>query len=150
MNFIQIAEETGLIVRIGEWVLREAVKEALRWPDDTVVAVNLSPAQFKNQKLLSTVVAALGPGVRKINVQGRGRHRRQQEFHRVGRLQTQQPQVVQFRPQPFAVRFPDAPQQPLDAQDIALGMRLGVTDQKRAVAAAHLDFERLLPREQLA
>ncbi len=58
-EFIPVAEACGMIDEIGEWVLREAVKEALRWPDDTVVAVNLSPAQFKNQKLLSTVVAAL-------------------------------------------------------------------------------------------
>ncbi|MEI8275788.1 MAG: EAL domain-containing protein [Hyphomicrobiales bacterium] len=58
-EFIPVAEACGMIDEIGEWVLREAVKEALRWPDDTVVAVNLSPAQFKNQKLLSTVVSAL-------------------------------------------------------------------------------------------
>ena len=58
-EFIPVAEACGMIDEIGEWVLREAVKEALRWPYDTVVAVNLSPAQFKNQKLLSTVVAAL-------------------------------------------------------------------------------------------
>jgi diguanylate cyclase (GGDEF)-like protein len=58
-EFIPVAEACGMIDEIGEWVLREAVKEALRWPDDTVVAVNLSPAQFKNQKLLSTVVAVL-------------------------------------------------------------------------------------------
>lgn len=58
-EFIPVAEACGMIDEIGEWMLREAVKEALRWPDDTVVAVNLSPAQFRNQKLLSTVVAAL-------------------------------------------------------------------------------------------
>jgi diguanylate cyclase (GGDEF)-like protein len=58
-EFIPVAEATGLIDEIGEWVLREAVKEALNWPGDTVVAVNLSPMQFKNQKLLSTVVSAL-------------------------------------------------------------------------------------------
>jgi EAL domain-containing protein (putative c-di-GMP-specific phosphodiesterase class I) len=48
-----------MIEPIGEWVLREALKQARRWPDDTVVAVNLSAAQFKSQGLLATVVAAL-------------------------------------------------------------------------------------------
>ena len=59
VEFIPVAEATGLIEPIGEWVLREAVKTARQWPEDTVVAVNLSPVQFKNQKLLATVVAAL-------------------------------------------------------------------------------------------
>ncbi|MBI3703821.1 MAG: EAL domain-containing protein [Rhizobiales bacterium] len=58
-EFIPVAEATGLIEPIGEWVLREATKTARHWPADTVVAVNLSPVQFKNQKLLATVVAAL-------------------------------------------------------------------------------------------
>jgi len=58
-EFIPVAEATGLIEAIGEWVLREAVKTARQWPDDTVVAVNLSPVQFKNQRLFATVVAAL-------------------------------------------------------------------------------------------
>ncbi len=58
-EFIPVAEATGLIEPIGEWVLREAVKTARQWPEDTVVAVNLSPVQFKNQRLLATVVAVL-------------------------------------------------------------------------------------------
>jgi diguanylate cyclase (GGDEF)-like protein/PAS domain S-box-containing protein/LPXTG-motif cell wall-anchored protein len=58
-EFIPVAEATGLIEPIGEWVLREAVKTARHWPDDTIVAVNLSPVQFRNQKLLTTVVSAL-------------------------------------------------------------------------------------------
>ena len=58
-EFIPVAEATGLIEPIGEWVLREAAKTARDWPDDTVIAVNLSPVQFKNQKLLSTVVRVL-------------------------------------------------------------------------------------------
>jgi diguanylate cyclase (GGDEF)-like protein len=57
-EFIPVAEATGLIEPIGEWVLREAVNTARHWPDDTVVAVNLSPVQFKNQKFLATVVSA--------------------------------------------------------------------------------------------
>ena len=58
-DFIALAEETGLIVPIGEWVLRQACKEAATWPDDVSVAINLSPVQFKNKKLLATVVSVL-------------------------------------------------------------------------------------------
>ena len=46
MEFVPIAEETGLIVEIGEWVLRTACKEAASWPSDLRIAVNLSPVQF--------------------------------------------------------------------------------------------------------
>ena len=59
MEFIPVAEETGLIVAIGEWVLRQACAEAARWPHDITVSVNLSPAQFKNRNLVQTVVGAL-------------------------------------------------------------------------------------------
>ncbi|WP_374621305.1 putative bifunctional diguanylate cyclase/phosphodiesterase [Devosia sp.] len=58
-EFIPVAEETGLIVSIGEWVLREACRTAAQWPDDVRVAVNLSPVQFKNKRLYETVEAAL-------------------------------------------------------------------------------------------
>ena len=58
-EFIPVAEETGLIVPIGEWVLREACKAAVRWPVDARVAVNLSPVQFKNKRLFETVHAIL-------------------------------------------------------------------------------------------
>ena len=58
-EFIPIAEETGLIVAIGEWVLREACKAAASWPGEIRVAVNLSPVQFKSRDLLATVRSAL-------------------------------------------------------------------------------------------
>jgi diguanylate cyclase (GGDEF)-like protein len=58
-TFIPIAEETGLIVPIGAWVLRQACLEAVHWPDDVRLAVNLSAIQFKNQDLLQTVRQAL-------------------------------------------------------------------------------------------
>jgi diguanylate cyclase (GGDEF)-like protein len=45
-EFIPIAEETGLILQIGEWVLREACRVSLRWPDLTI-AINVSPVQFR-------------------------------------------------------------------------------------------------------
>ena len=58
-EFIPVAEASGLIEPIGQCVLREALKQARTWPEDTVVAVNLSPVQFSSQRLLATVVAAL-------------------------------------------------------------------------------------------
>jgi diguanylate cyclase (GGDEF)-like protein len=57
--FIPIAEETGLIVAIGAWVLRQACAEAMRWPDDLRLAVNLSGVQFKHRNLVRTVRTAL-------------------------------------------------------------------------------------------
>lgn len=57
-DFIPIAEETGLIVPIGEWVLHEACQQAARWPGDVSVAVNLSPVQFKSPHLVQTVEKA--------------------------------------------------------------------------------------------
>jgi diguanylate cyclase (GGDEF)-like protein len=59
MDFIPVAEETGMIVVIGEWVLHTACFEAENWPDDITVAVNLSPVQFKKGDLVGTVQAAL-------------------------------------------------------------------------------------------
>src|SRR5205823_2106152 len=58
-EFIPLAEETGLIIPLGEWVLREACKEAARWPDPIKVAVNLSPVQFRNRGLVTMVTQAL-------------------------------------------------------------------------------------------
>jgi diguanylate cyclase (GGDEF)-like protein/PAS domain S-box-containing protein len=58
-EFITVAEETGLIVPLGEWVLRQACAEAVTWPSDVKIAVNLSPNQFKSKTLLLTVVSAL-------------------------------------------------------------------------------------------
>ena len=58
-EFIPIAEETGLIVPIGEWVLREAMSAAAMWPTGARVAVNLSAVQFKNKRLFETIHALL-------------------------------------------------------------------------------------------
>jgi predicted signal transduction protein with EAL and GGDEF domain len=58
-EFIPLAEETGLIVAIGEWVIRQACAEARTWPTDLRVAVNVSPVQFRTKTLLSAVVSAL-------------------------------------------------------------------------------------------
>jgi len=58
-DFIPIAEETGLIVPLGEWVLKTACNEAVDWPGHIKVAVNLSPAQLNSRNLVSMVTAAL-------------------------------------------------------------------------------------------
>ena len=58
-EFIPIAEETGLIVPLGEWVLRQACADARNWPATVKVAVNLSPIQFRNRNLVSVVINAL-------------------------------------------------------------------------------------------
>jgi diguanylate cyclase (GGDEF)-like protein len=58
-EFIPIAEEIGLIVPIGEWVIRRACQDASAWPDDIRVAVNLSPTQLGSSMLFPTVLNAL-------------------------------------------------------------------------------------------
>lgn len=57
--FIPIAEEEGLIVAIGDWVLRRACSDAVKWPYSYYVAVNLSSAQFQRDDLGATVFSAL-------------------------------------------------------------------------------------------
>lgn len=58
-EFIPIAEECGLIISIGEWVINEACQQAKRWPDDIKFAVNLSPVQFQSPGLLPVIMHAL-------------------------------------------------------------------------------------------
>ncbi len=58
-EFIPVAEELGLIGRIGTWVLDQACADALAWPATVKVAVNLSPVQFRNRALASEVADAL-------------------------------------------------------------------------------------------
>lgn len=58
-DFIPVAEDIGLIVPLGEWVLREASMQAATWPSDIKVAVNLSPAQFRSRNLTQVVFSAL-------------------------------------------------------------------------------------------
>jgi len=58
-QFIALAEESRLIVPLGEWILRRACAEAARWAPHLKVAVNLSPVQFKDSNLLDTLRSAL-------------------------------------------------------------------------------------------
>ncbi|HZY49596.1 MAG TPA: EAL domain-containing protein [Devosia sp.] len=61
-RFIPVAEETGLIVPIGEWVLREAIAEAATWPRGLRVAINVSSVQFQRGNVVATIMNALGSG----------------------------------------------------------------------------------------
>jgi diguanylate cyclase (GGDEF)-like protein len=58
-EWIPVAEESGIIVPLGDWVLRQACAEAANWPDRIKIAVNLSPVQFRNRNLLATIVNTL-------------------------------------------------------------------------------------------
>ena len=58
-EFLPVAEETGLITRIGSIVLERACFDAMRWPTNVKVAVNLSPLQFRNRGLASEVASVL-------------------------------------------------------------------------------------------
>ncbi|WP_174678722.1 EAL domain-containing protein [Kushneria marisflavi] len=59
LEFIPIAENSGLILEIGAWALVEACHEACHWPDEQRISVNLSPAQFRRQALVDEVTRAL-------------------------------------------------------------------------------------------
>jgi EAL domain-containing protein (putative c-di-GMP-specific phosphodiesterase class I) len=58
-EFIPVAEDIGIIVEIGEWVLRAACAECMQWPKDVRVAVNLSPVQFRRDDMTSVIAKAL-------------------------------------------------------------------------------------------
>src|SRR5260370_35455355 len=58
-DFIPVAEETGLIEEIGQWVLRTACTEAAAWPAHVRIAVNASPIQFKSETLSLKLAAPL-------------------------------------------------------------------------------------------
>jgi diguanylate cyclase (GGDEF)-like protein/PAS domain S-box-containing protein len=54
-TFVPLAEESGLIVAMGEWVLRQACRQAVSWPRPLHIAINLSPAQFRRGDIVQTV-----------------------------------------------------------------------------------------------
>ena len=74
-EFIPIAEETGLINQLGEWVLTTACAEAATWPDDIRLAVNVSPVQFRSGTLALKIVAALAASGPAGEPAGTGDHR---------------------------------------------------------------------------
>ena len=88
-------------------------------------------------------VFPLGPGIGKINVQGKGRFARQQIFEQIGRLDAHQPEIRQAGAKSFAVDFPQTSEQPLHGQQIPAGMQSRVLHGKRTVAAAQFDLQRL-------
>lgn len=61
-QFVRVAEESGLMLRIGEWVLQEACRRANDWPSHVRVAVNVSPIQFRNPALNRVILQALANG----------------------------------------------------------------------------------------
>ena len=58
-EFIPLAEESGLILPIGAWIIEAACREATRWPSHLCVSVNISPVQFRNRDLPETILKAL-------------------------------------------------------------------------------------------
>jgi diguanylate cyclase (GGDEF)-like protein len=58
-QFIPLAESTGLIVPLGEWVLRQACRDAVKWPEHVKVAVNISAVQFRRGDLFDTIFSTL-------------------------------------------------------------------------------------------
>lgn len=59
IEFISVAEDTGLIIAIGDWVMQEACRQATAWPEHVRVAVNVSPLQFRNSGFQSVIFQAL-------------------------------------------------------------------------------------------
>jgi diguanylate cyclase (GGDEF)-like protein/PAS domain S-box-containing protein len=89
-EFIPIAEETGLIVQIGDWVLRKACMDAASWSQNVCVAVNLSSVQFKNRNLVPSVFAAL-------SVSGLAANRLELEITESVLLQDSEPTLAALR-----------------------------------------------------
>ncbi len=71
-DFVPVAEECGLIIELGEWVIRQACRQAALWPDDVHVAVNLSPVQFRAANLVAMIqesLAAAGLPARRLELE---------------------------------------------------------------------------------
>ena len=74
-EFISLAEENGLIVPIGEWVLREACREVAKWPEHIKVAINVSAVQFKSPALLDSISGAIEAAAHQRLAAHSGSHR---------------------------------------------------------------------------
>jgi len=59
MTFIPVAEDSGLIVPLGEWALKEACRQAAQWPAGMKIAVNLSPVQFSSPNIVDRIACVL-------------------------------------------------------------------------------------------
>jgi diguanylate cyclase (GGDEF)-like protein/PAS domain S-box-containing protein len=59
-KFIPLAEEIGIVIPLGEWIIRQACRDAARWPEHVKLALNLSPVQFRNSGLIDVIVGAVG------------------------------------------------------------------------------------------
>ena len=71
-DFVPVAEETGLIEEIGQWVLRTACAEAAGWPADVRIAVNVSPIQFRSETLslkVASILAETGLDPRRLELE---------------------------------------------------------------------------------
>jgi diguanylate cyclase (GGDEF)-like protein len=71
-RFIPLAEETGLISPLGEWILRTACATAAKWPADINLAVNLSSIQLQNRNIVQTIVnvlASTGMAARRLEIE---------------------------------------------------------------------------------
>lgn len=86
-QFVSVAEESGLIGPLGAWVLRQACRDALAWPDAVRVSVNLSAAQFYGSDVPATVAAALAETGFPSNA-GTRDHRKRPAAQQRGRLET--------------------------------------------------------------
>jgi EAL domain-containing protein (putative c-di-GMP-specific phosphodiesterase class I) len=80
-QFIPLAEETGLIVALGEWIITKACDDATSWPDDAKVSVNLSPVQFKQAELFDVIESAL----QKSGLRARAARNRDHRISAVGK-----------------------------------------------------------------
>ena len=58
-TFIPVAEETGLIIQIGEWVIRQAIADLASWNEELTVSINLSPSQMRSPSLIGTIAHAI-------------------------------------------------------------------------------------------
>ncbi|RDS78498.1 EAL domain-containing protein [Alteriqipengyuania lutimaris] len=59
VEFIGIAEDTGLIIPLGEWIIRRAIEEAASWGEPHTIAINLSPIQMRNPNLVNVLASAI-------------------------------------------------------------------------------------------
>ena len=89
-QFLALAESSGLIVPIGDWVLQTACADAAQWHSDVGVSVNLSPSQFRHPRLVPSVAAAL-------TASGLAPHRLELEITETVLLQQRKPAMAALR-----------------------------------------------------